>query len=126
MSDRCGPDDAEPLQPVPAGTLFVPVRPGPPDAASRRVAQFFRTPLGERTAVGFTSAPRLTAALGPAQPWIRLSAPALRALAAPLGITALTVDPSLSAPPVSVASGTGQRVATPLRNAAVSAAGQAC
>jgi hypothetical protein len=40
----------------------------------------------------------LTATLGPDQASIRLSEPALRALAAPLGVTALTVDPSFPAP----------------------------
>jgi hypothetical protein len=58
----------------------------------------FRTPLGERTAVAFTGEARLTAALGANQSWIRLGEPALRALAEPLGVTALTVDPPLSAP----------------------------
>jgi hypothetical protein len=57
-----------------------------------------RTPLGHRTAVGFTSPARLGSVLGPRQSWVRLGEPALRALAAPLGVTALTVDPQLSAP----------------------------
>lgn len=87
-------EDPEPSEPVPAGPLFVPVRPGPTGCTAR----LFRTPVGGRTAVGFTSAARLGATLGAAQAWIRLSEPALRALAAPLGVTALTVDPQLSAP----------------------------
>ncbi|MGI5373878.1 SAV_915 family protein [Streptomyces sp. CA-251387] len=58
----------------------------------------FRTPLGDRTAVGFTSEQRLTATLGPGQPWIVLAEPALRALAAPLGVTTLTLDPQFAAP----------------------------
>jgi hypothetical protein len=61
-------------------------------------ARFFRTPLGGRTAVGFTTERRLIATLGIGQACIRLSAPALRALATPLGIAALTVDPQLTAP----------------------------
>jgi hypothetical protein len=61
-------------------------------------ARFFRTPLGGRTAVAFTSGAKLTTTLGSDQASIKLSAPALRALAAPLGVTALTIDPSLSAP----------------------------
>ncbi|MBW8800364.1 MAG: hypothetical protein JF597_44385 [Streptomyces sp.] len=89
----CG-DDPEPSDRSPAGPLFVPVRPGPAGCAAR----FFRTPLGERTAVGFTSARGLAATLGPDQAWIRLAEPALRALAAPLGVTTVTVDPQLSAP----------------------------
>ncbi|MER6463110.1 SAV_915 family protein [Streptomyces sp. NPDC001288] len=89
----CG-DDPEPSDRLPAGPLFVPVRPGPAGCAAR----LFRTPLGERTAVGFTSARALAATLGPGQAWIRLAEPALRALTAPLGVTTVTVDPQLSAP----------------------------
>ena len=37
-------------------------------------------------------------ALGPDQRWMRLSEPALRALAGPLGITEVRIDPRLSAP----------------------------
>ncbi|WP_328492113.1 hypothetical protein OHS59_04680 [Streptomyces sp. NBC_00414] len=92
-------EDPEPSELVPAGLLFVPVRSGPAGCTAR----FFRTPLGGRTAVGFTSAAKLTAMLGTEQARIRLSEPALRALAAPLGITALTVDPRLSAPPAAPA-----------------------
>ncbi|MEU6599929.1 SAV_915 family protein [Streptomyces flaveolus] len=91
---RYGDDDPEPCDPFPAGPLYVPVRPGPSGCAAR----LFRTPLGDRTAVGFTSASRLTATLGAGQAWIRLAEPALRALTAPLGITTVTVDPRLTAP----------------------------
>ncbi|KOV59709.1 SAV_915 family protein [Streptomyces sp. MMG1121] len=87
-------DDPEPSDPFPAGPLYVPVRPGPFGCAAR----LFRTPLGDRTAVGFTSVRRLTVTLGPGQPWIRLAAPALHALTAPLGVTTLTVDPQFTAP----------------------------
>ncbi|MEU0968724.1 SAV_915 family protein [Streptomyces sp. NPDC005917] len=89
----CG-DDPEPSDRRPAGPLFVPVRPGPEGCTVR----LFRTPLGERTAVGFTSARGLAATLGPDQAWIRLAEPALRAVTAPLGVTVVTVDPQLSAP----------------------------
>ncbi|MFG2480548.1 SAV_915 family protein [Streptomyces fagopyri] len=89
----CG-EDPEPSERFPAGTLFVPVRPGSAGCAVR----LFRTPLGERTAVGFTSERGLTTTLGPEQAWIRLAEPALRALAEPLGVTTVTVDPSFSAP----------------------------
>ncbi|NNN34242.1 hypothetical protein HLK59_28545 [Streptomyces sp. S3(2020)] len=93
-------DDPEPCDPSPAGLLYVPVRPGLSGCAAR----LFRTPLGDRTAVGFTSERRLTGILGPDQPWIRLAEPALRALTAPLGVTTLTVDPRFTAPaPVPVA-----------------------
>ncbi|MET9581770.1 SAV_915 family protein [Streptomyces sp. NPDC006539] len=88
------PEDPEPSERFPAGLLHVPVRSGPAGCTTR----FFRTPLGGRTAVGFTSAAKLTATLGTDQPSIRLSEPALRALAAHLGVTTLTVDPQFSAP----------------------------
>ncbi|MFB7510195.1 SAV_915 family protein [Streptomyces broussonetiae] len=94
MAELLHGDDPEPSDPVPAGPLYVPVRPGPCGCAPR----LFRTPLGDRTAVGFTSPLLLTATLGPAQPWIRLAEPALRALTAPLGVTSLTVDPQFTAP----------------------------
>ncbi|MEU6214548.1 SAV_915 family protein [Streptomyces sp. NPDC047023] len=86
-------DDPEPEERVPAGLLHVPVRPG----SAEVVVRMFRTPLGARTTVGFTDAARLTATLGAEQPWIRLSAPALRALAEPLGVRLLTVDPTFTA-----------------------------
>lgn len=87
-------EDPEPSERFPAGLLFVPVRSGPAGCTAR----FFRTPLGGRTAVGFTSAAELTATLGTDQASVRLSEAALRALAAPLGVTALTIDPQFSAP----------------------------
>ncbi|MFF0739280.1 SAV_915 family protein [Streptomyces sp. NPDC004111] len=94
MHDPLYGEDPEPAERVPAGPLYVPVRPGPSGCAAR----MFRTALGERTAVAFTGEARLTATLGAAQPWIRLGEPALRALVEPLGVTTLTLDPSLSAP----------------------------
>ncbi|MFF4508879.1 SAV_915 family protein [Streptomyces sp. NPDC001401] len=94
MTELLYDDDPEPSDRFPAGLLYVPVRPGPSGCAAR----LFRTPLGDRTAVGFTSAQRLTATLGPDQAWIRLAEPALRALTAPLGITTVTLDPQFSAP----------------------------
>ncbi|MEV7676096.1 SAV_915 family protein [Streptomyces sp. NPDC088752] len=89
-------DDPEPEEPVPAGLLHVPVRPGTTEV----VLRMFRTPLGERTAVGFTRPDLLATVLGAEQPWIRLSAPALRALASALGTCRLTVDPTFTAPVV--------------------------
>jgi hypothetical protein len=71
--------------------LYVPVRRGP----AGLVVRLWRTPVGTRTAVAFTTDQRLRAALGPCQPWIRLSATALRRMAEPLGATTLTVDPLL-------------------------------
>ncbi|MGZ9935115.1 SAV_915 family protein [Streptomyces sp. NC-S4] len=89
-------DDPEPEERVPAGPLYVPVLPGRAEV----VVRLFRTPLGARTAVGFTSAERLAATLGPGRPWIRLSESALRAMAGPVGASLLTVDPTLTAPAV--------------------------
>ncbi|MDT0468412.1 SAV_915 family protein [Streptomyces gibsoniae] len=94
MADNQYAEDPEPCERFPTGPLYVPVRSGP----SRCAARLFRTPLGERTAVGFTSERRLTATLGPSQEWIRLAEPALRALTAPLGVTTVTVDPQFTAP----------------------------
>ncbi|MER5386297.1 SAV_915 family protein [Streptomyces sp. NPDC002688] len=88
-------EDPEPSQPVPAGLLHIPVRSGRAGCTVR----FFRTLPGGRTAAGFTSAAKLTAALGVNQESIRLSDPALRALAGPLGVFTLIVDPRFSARP---------------------------
>ncbi|WP_244177847.1 SAV_915 family protein, partial [Streptomyces atriruber] len=77
MVEHLCDEDPEPCEPGPAGPLFVPVRPGPAGC----VARLFRTPVGGRTAVAFTTPRRLSAALGPRQAWIRLSEPALRSLA---------------------------------------------
>ncbi|MYS43386.1 hypothetical protein GTY23_19515 [Streptomyces sp. SID5998] len=93
MADILCGEDPEPSERFPAGPLFVPVRPGP----SGCVARVFRTPLGDRTAVGFTSESSLIATLGPEQAWIRLAEPALRALTEPLGIATVTVDPQFTA-----------------------------
>ncbi|WP_392876025.1 SAV_915 family protein [Streptomyces sp. LN499] len=57
-----------------------------------------RTPLGVRTAIGFTIARRLTVVLGEGQAWNRLAEPVLRALSEPLGVSSVTVDPQLTAP----------------------------
>lgn len=94
------PEERTPAQPEEPGragsaqSLYVPVRIGAAGCAAR----FFRTPLGERTAVGFTSLELLVAALGAGQAWVRLAEPAVRALALPLGVRVLTVDPRLTAP----------------------------
>ncbi|WP_369269747.1 SAV_915 family protein [Streptomyces sp. R11] len=94
MADIRYDEDPEPSDRSPAGPLYVPVRPGQAACAAR----LFRTPIGDRTAVGFTSQRKLTATLGPDQPWIRLAEPALRSLTAPLGVTTVTVDPQFCAP----------------------------
>lgn len=78
------------------GLLFVPVR--ATDAGP--VLRMFRTPLGERTAVGFTARDLLTATLGAGHAAIRLAEPALRLLVEPLGVDRVVVDPALSAPAV--------------------------
>ncbi|CAL9356305.1 hypothetical protein SUDANB21_00575 [Streptomyces sp. enrichment culture] len=88
----------------------MPVRPGPFGCAVR----LFRTPLGERTTVGFTSGRRLRATLGDDQSSICLSEPALRAPAAPLGVNTVTVDPLFTAPaPLPVSDTTTPRAPTP-------------
>ncbi|MFD3808552.1 SAV_915 family protein [Streptomyces sp. NPDC058611] len=87
-------DDPEPEERIPARPLYVPARPG----ATGVVVRLFRTPLGARTAVGFTAPDRLVATLGAEQTWIRLSGSALRAMAEPLGASLLTVDPTFTAP----------------------------
>ncbi|GAA2721349.1 hypothetical protein GCM10010315_43920 [Streptomyces luteosporeus] len=89
-------EDGEPSHPGPAKPLYVPVRPCPWGFALR----VFRTPLGTRTAVAFSSRRRLSDCLGPGVAAVRLSLPAVRALAAPLGVREVSVDPQLSAPPV--------------------------
>ncbi|MFJ7071111.1 SAV_915 family protein [Streptomyces sp. NPDC098781] len=101
MADIQYDEDPEPSERFPAGLLYVPVRPGQAACAAR----LFRTPLGDRTAVGFTSRPRLTATLGADQRWIRLAEPALRSLIAPLGVTTVTVDPQFCAPAPTPTSG---------------------
>lgn len=93
MTELVYGDDPEPSERIPARPLYVPVQPGPAGC----VVRLFRAPLGGRTAVGFTTERRLATALGPRQPWIKLGEPAVRALAEPLGVTALTVDPELAA-----------------------------
>ncbi|MFK0289179.1 SAV_915 family protein [Streptomyces sp. NPDC090442] len=92
MSHHHPAEDPEPADRVPAGPLFVPVRSGPAGCTAR----LFRTPLGGRTAVGFTSLQRLAEVLGGGQPWVRLSEPALRALTEPVGATTVTVDPRIA------------------------------
>ncbi|MGD6747872.1 SAV_915 family protein [Streptomyces sp. BH106] len=94
MAQPVNDEDPEPSERTPAGPLYVPVRPGPLGCAAR----LFRTPLGDRTAVGFTSERALAATLGAGQPWIRLAESALRDMTAPLGAATVTVDPQLSAP----------------------------
>jgi hypothetical protein len=93
-------DESTPSTTLRTRPLFVPVRSGATGCAVR----IFRTPLGVRTAVGFTSEDRLSATLGAEQQWIRLAEPALRAATEPLGVNTLTVDPPLAAPAVASAS----------------------
>ncbi|WBB62194.1 hypothetical protein O7599_06580 [Streptomyces sp. WMMC500] len=73
--------------------LYVPVQ----DGGTGLRLRMFRTPLGTRTAVAFTTQAALVRALGPQQKWVRLGEPALRALTAPLGTDRITVDPLLTA-----------------------------
>ncbi|MFD9501791.1 SAV_915 family protein [Streptomyces sp. NPDC060035] len=103
MNDNQRAEDPDPLQLNRAGALFVPVRPGSLGCCAR----LFRTPLGVRTAVAFTDERQLTLTLGQQQSWIRLSAPAVRALVAPLGVVGLIVDPLLAAPGAGATSAAG-------------------
>ncbi|WP_329034800.1 hypothetical protein OHT61_03025 [Streptomyces sp. NBC_00178] len=102
--------EPEPEEPLPAGPLHVPVRPG---RGTEKAVRLFRTPLGTRTAVGFTSAARLEATLGRGQASIRLSEALLRALCEPLGAHLVTVDPTLSAPAVTASTPRPGRAAVP-------------
>ncbi|MFJ7059671.1 SAV_915 family protein [Streptomyces microflavus] len=102
-------DDPDPDEQAPAGLLHVPVRP----EATGPVLRMFRTPLGERTAVGFTRRDLLTATLGAGQASIRLAESALRSLAEPLGVDRLVVDPPLSAR--AVTAGTARAAGEPVR-----------
>lgn len=104
--DGADPDPAG--RPCGAGMLYVPVRRGPSGDCQVR---FARTPLGARTAVGFTRRGRLAAVFGARQPWILLAEPALRALGAPLGALMVTVDPQLTAAPPAPPSSAGRRPA---------------
>ncbi|MFJ6066761.1 SAV_915 family protein [Streptomyces tendae] len=122
MTEPLYDEDPEPSERSPAGLLYVPFRPGP---SGRTTLRLFRTPLGRRTAVGFTSRRRLVTALGADQAWIRLAAPALRALAEPLGVITLTVDPQFTAPaaaPERAAPAAPDRAAFAARDRASSAA----
>ncbi|MGK5642021.1 SAV_915 family protein [Streptomyces sp. URMC 126] len=85
-----------PASPPMDAALYVPVRPCPVGFTLR----VFRTPLGDRTAVAFSTPARLAACLGAHQPAVRLALPAVRALATPLGVTTVSVDPQLTAPAV--------------------------
>jgi hypothetical protein len=80
--------------------LVVPVHAGP-GMASLRCG---RLPGGERVGIAFTSQGRLAEVMGAGQPWIRLSAPAMRDMLAPLGVTRIQVDPGVIAAgrPISV------------------------
>ncbi|MFI2609201.1 SAV_915 family protein [Kitasatospora sp. NPDC018619] len=96
----------------------VPVTPSTTGGTS--ALRLFRLRDGRRCAVGFSSPAALTALLGPDHAHAELGEPALRALAAPLGIDTLVLDPRLVAPSVSARARTAPAVAAP--SAAVAAA----
>ncbi|MER5972675.1 SAV_915 family protein [Streptomyces sp. NPDC002055] len=106
-------DDPEPEEQVPVDPLYVPVR----LETAELMVRLFRTPLGTRTAVGFTRPDLLTSAVGAEHPWIRLSEATLRSMTEPLGAALVTIDPTFTAPAV-----TGP---TATRQAAVSASAPA-
>lgn len=97
MTTTATPAPQEPAPPD--APLHVPVR----QVGGAFVLRLFRQRDGSRCAVAFTRAAGLTALLGPDQPAVRLAGPALRALAEPLGVTAVVTDPQLVAPPVTTA-----------------------
>ena len=80
--------------------LVVPVHAGPRTASLR----CGRLPGGERVGIAFTSQAALADVMGAGQPWIRLSAAAMRDMLAPLGVTRIQVDPGVVAAslPVSI------------------------
>jgi hypothetical protein len=51
-----------------------------------------RLPSGERVGIAFTTEAQLVRAMGPDQPWIRLTDGAMRTMLAPLGIRRIQVD----------------------------------
>jgi hypothetical protein len=63
-----------------------------------------RLPSGERVGIAFTAEASLARAMGTGQPWIQMSAEAMRDMLAPLGVTRIQVDPGVIAAgrPVSV------------------------
>ncbi|MEC4019291.1 SAV_915 family protein [Streptomyces sp. H27-D2] len=92
-TDHSRTEDGDPTHDRSAESLYVPVQ----TCSAGFSLRIYRTPIGTRTAVAFTSALQLSRVLGPQQPWIRLAATAVRALAAPLGVDRLSVDPLLTA-----------------------------
>ncbi|SEL88582.1 hypothetical protein SAMN05414137_114222 [Streptacidiphilus jiangxiensis] len=95
MARHLNGDDPEPEELVPAGLLAVPVRSG----LAGDVLRLFRTALGVRTVVGFTSRRQLSAVLGAQQRSIVISEAAVRQMTAELGVAQLVVDPQLVAAP---------------------------
>ena len=77
------------------GLMVVPVR-GTSDAVSLRCG---RSSSDERVGIAFTTEARLAETMGAEQPWIYVDERALRAMLAPLGVSRITVDPRVVAPP---------------------------
>ncbi|WP_329560561.1 SAV_915 family protein [Kitasatospora sp. NBC_01266] len=78
-----------------AAALYVPVRTG----RAGHTLRLFRRRDGRRCAIAFSCPEQLTALLGPAHQFVRLSEPALRALTEPLR-AALVLDPRLISQPI--------------------------
>ncbi|GAA3668795.1 hypothetical protein GCM10022224_036170 [Nonomuraea antimicrobica] len=70
--------------------LCVPVKAG----GCALTLRLFRTASGKRTAVAFTSPLKLARVLGTQQPWVLLTAPALRAMIADLDVIGIITDPA--------------------------------
>jgi hypothetical protein len=74
--------------------LYVPLH----DAACAVALRYFHDQAGSRCAIGFTELGRMAELLGPDQHYYRLTARAVRELAAPAGVTTLIVDPARISP----------------------------
>ncbi len=102
MRTPAQPDPGLALADVSATRLMVvPVHTGGSGMVSLRCG---RLPSGERVGIAFTAEASLARAMGAGQPWIHLSAGAMRDMLAPLGVTRIPVDPGVvtAGRPVSV------------------------
>src|SRR5262249_36343973 len=76
--------------------LFVPVRYTESGALVLRLGRLGGESL--RVGIAFSSERRLVQASSPGQQWVRLTAPALRAMLRPLGVDRIQLDPGLVVP----------------------------
>lgn len=76
--------------------LLVPVRTTPSGVDTVRIC---KDAMGQRVAVGFTSADRLRAVFGPDQEWTVMAETCLRETIAGLGVAMVVTDPRMTARP---------------------------